>query len=304
MSSKTISFTDVHSLILILIFAGYVTYINMSLKFHHRRYEAKPSMRRKLLYSFGSLAAILLVSSVISVLEYRRMSDYVSELIASNIKSINLSQRLADITQEYDQQMLSAVVMNDLSLVPDFDINHFQDQADSLKTSITSEKTLPMVDSVSVSFNSFMQTSLKFEEVFLADTVNTGEWFFGSLQPCYQKFRVDIDNLNEAIHEELKNNSSDFDEGFYRSIMPGVVSVGAGLLLVMLLAYFIMSFYVNPIYKMSAGLDNYRQLGRRYGYTFEGDDQLSGINTGITELVEENIELKNRIRFLREDKEK
>lgn len=276
----------------------------MSLKFFKRRRDVRPSMRRKLFFSLGSIAAILLVSSMISILEYRRMSDYVSELIASNIKSINLSQRLADITQEYDQQMLAAVVTNDLFLVPDFDIRHFQAQADSLKSSITSENTLPMVDSVSVSFDRFMRTSMMFDEVFLADTVNTGEWFFGSLQPCYQRFRVDIDRLNDAIHEELKTNSADFDEGFYRSIMPGVVSVGAGLLLVLLLAYFLMSYYVNPIYKISSGIDNYRHLGRRHGYSFEGDDQLANINNGVTELIDENLELKKRIRSLREEKGK
>lgn len=276
----------------------------MSLKLFKRRHEAKPSIRRKLFFSLGSIAAILLVSSVISIMEYRRMSDYVSDLIASNIKSINLSQRLADITQEYDQQMLAAVVMNDLYLVPDFDLQYFQAQADSLKSSITFANTLPKVDSVTVSFDNFMKTSLKFDEIFLADTVNTGEWFFGSLQPCYQKFRVDIDNLNEAIHEELKNNSAEFNEGFYRSIMPGVVSVGAGLILVMLLAYFLMSYYVNPIYKISAGVDNYRQLGRRHGYVFDGDDQLANINNGVAELIEENLELKKRIRSLREEKGK
>lgn len=276
----------------------------MLLKLFKRRNEVRPSMRRKLFFSLGSIAAILLVSSIISILEYRRMSDYVSDLIASNIKSINLSQRLADLTQEYDQQMLAAVVMNDLYLMPDFDIQYFQAQADSLKSSITSVNTLPMVDSVSVSFDNFMKTSLKFDEVFLADTVNTGEWFFGSLQPSYSKFRLDIDNLNEAIHEELKTNSAEFEEGFYRSIMPGVVSVGAGLLLVLLLAYFLMSYYVNPIYKISSGIDNYRQLGRRHGYVFEGDDQLANINNGVTELIEENLELKKRIRSLREEKGK
>lgn len=261
-------------------------------------------MRRRLFFSLGSVAAILLLSGIISILEYRRMSDYVSELIAANIKSINLSQRLADITQEYDVQMLGVVVMNDITLMPEFNIKHFQAQADSLKNSFTSTNSLPMVDSVANSFDVFMKTSLKFDEVFLADTVDTGEWFFGTLQPCYNKFRQDIDSLNDAIHEELMSNSADFDAGFYRSIIPGVVSVGAGLLLVILLMYFIMSYYVNPIYRMSDGVDNYRISGKRYGYTFDGDDQLSNINAGLSELVEENIELKRRVKALRADREK
>lgn len=271
-------------------------------KFFRKKKGLKPSMRRKLFLSLGSLAAILLLSGVISILEYRRMSDYVGELIAANIKSINLSHRLADITEEYNHQMLSVVVQNDISIMPDFNLSQFNAQADSLKNSFTSQNALPMVDTVSTSFNEFIRTSMKFDEVFLADSVDTGEWFFGTLQPCYNKFRQDMGVLNDNIHEELRRNSADFDAGFYRSIIPGFVSVAAGLVLIMLLFYFIMAFYVNPIYKMSAGVDNYKLSGRRHTYEFDGDDQLANINTGITELIEENIELKRRIKHLREDR--
>lgn len=273
-------------------------------KFLRSKKEVKPSIGRKLFFSLGSLAAILVLSGVISIHEYRRMSSYVSELIAANIKSINLSQRLADITEEYNHQMLAVVVQNDISIMPDFNLKHFNAQADSLKNSFTSQTALPMVDSVEVSFNEFISTSMKFDEVFLADNVDTGEWFFGTLQPCYNEFREDMAVLNDMIHDELRSNSADFDEGFYRSIMPGVVSVGAGLLLIILLFYFTLSNYVIPIYKISAGVDNYRLSGRKHGYTFDGEDQLANINAGVSELIEENIELKRRIKNLREDREK
>ena len=271
------------------------------MKLFKKQSEKRPSMRLKLFFSLGSVAAILILSGAISIMEYRRMSDYVSELIASNIKSINLSQRLADMTQEYDLQMLDVVVRNDISLMPEFDLQLFQAQADSLKSSVTSVSSLPIVDTVATSFDAFMQTSLKFDTVFLADTVNTAEWFFGTLQPCYHDFRVNMDILNCAIHEELKSNSADFDAGFYRSIIPGVVSVGAGLLLVFLLMYYILVYYVNPIYKMSNGVDNYRAIGKKYGFAFDGDDQLSNINTAITEIIEENVELKTRLKGLRSE---
>ncbi len=269
-----------------------------------KKKEKKPSMKKKLFFSLGSLAMILLLSSVISVLEYRRMSDYVSELIAANIKSINLSQKLADLTQEYNDQMLAVVVQNDISLMPDFNLDYFNAQSDSLRSSFTSSRMLPKVDSVVMSFDAFMKTSLKFDEIFLADNVNTGEWFFGSLQPRYTKLRQDLMSLNEVIHDELLRNSADFDAGFYRSIIPGVVSVGAGLLLIVLLLYFTMAYYVKPIYRMSDGIDSYRLTGRRHVYEFDGDDQLANINAGVTELIEENVEYKKRIKALRDERER
>ena len=272
----------------------------MAFRLFKRKQDKRPSMRVRLVRALGSIAAVLLLSGIISILEYRRMSDYVSELIASNIKSINLSQRLSDITQEYDQQMLAVVVTNDISLMPEFDLDHFTDQADSLKASVKSPMGMEMVDTVVVSFDAFMKTSLRFDEVFLADNVDTGEWFFGTLQPRYNKFRNDIDVLNEAIHKELQNNSADFDAGFYRSIIPGVVSVCAGLLMIFLLLYFIMANYVNPIYRMSDGIDAYKATGRMFVHAFDGDDQLANVNEGLADLIEENIELKRRIKALRE----
>ena len=150
----------------------------MAINIFRRRSEARPSMKVRLVRALGSIAAILLLSGVISILEYRRMSDYVSELIASDIKSINLSQKLSDITQEYDQQMLAVVVTNDISLMPEFDPDYFRAQSDSLRNSIKLPSALPIVDSLEVSFNDFMNTSLKFDEVFLADTINNFFNFF------------------------------------------------------------------------------------------------------------------------------
>lgn len=277
-------------------------HVMMLPKFLRVRREPKPSMARKLFFSLGSLAAILLISGVISILEYRRMSSYVSDLIASNIRSINLSQRLADMTEEYNHQMLAVVVQNDISIMPDFNIRYFNAQADSLKESFTSGHAFPLVDTLAMSFSKFMQTSLKFDEVFLADSVDTGEWFFGTLQPCYVDFRNDIGALNDMIHAELKGNSADFDAGFYRSIIPSVVSVGVGILLVILLFYYAMVYYVKPICRMSDGMEAYRNSSRRYGYEFEGDDQLANINSCVTELIEENLELRKRIKALKGEK--
>jgi hypothetical protein len=80
--------------------------------------------------------------------------------------------------------------------------------------------------------------------------------------------------------------------------------VGAGLLLILLLLYFTMVYYVRPIYRMSDGVDSYRVSGRRYIYEFDGDDQLANINSGLTEIIEENVELKRRLKNLRDEREK
>ena len=208
-----------------------------------RNRDRKPSLRKRVFFSLGSLAVILLVSGIITIFEYRRMTGYMSELITSNIESIDFPQKVSDLMQTYNEQMMSAMTPVE-----------GQDSLEVVFEPFDMEPYLAQVDSLMTSFNTFDETSLVFDEV------------------------------------------------FYRSVMPGVVSVGAGIMLIFLLFYFTMSNYVNPICRMSDGIDQYRQTGHRYSGSFEGDDQLANITAGITELMEENVELKKRIKALKDER--
>ena len=92
-----------------------------------------------------------------------------------------------------------------------------------------------------------------------------------------------------------------FDRGFYRSIIPGMVAVLVGLLLILMLLFFMLAYYVNPIYRMLRSLDDYRTCNRKYSYDFDGDDQLSELNDGISELAAENQQLRRRISALKHE---
>ena len=105
--------------------------------------------------------------------------------------------------------------------------------------------------------------------------------------------------LTAAVYDDLRKNSATFERGFYRSIIPGAVAVGVGLLLVLMLLFFILAYYVNPIYRMLEGLNDYRAYDRKYNYTFEGDDELAELNEGILQLAVENKQLRKRVADLK-----
>ena len=69
----------------------------------------KLTLRMKHVLSLSSIAVILLVSSFISIMEYSRMSSYVSNLIAGNIGSINAAQKLADAANAYNLGILAVI---------------------------------------------------------------------------------------------------------------------------------------------------------------------------------------------------
>ena len=268
-------------------------------KLADRMKEFKLTMRMKLTLSLSAIAVTLLVSSVISIMEYYRMSDYVSDLIADNIRSVNVAQKLSEVTNKYNLDLLALIGDNSVNTLPDFHQKEFMGHCDSLRNSLTSDKMVPLTDSVVYAYSAYMLTSLELNDVMLSDFIDTRAWYFDRLQPKFRRLNHYIDVLTEAIYDDLKKNSLTFQRGFYRSIIPGAVAVGVGLLLVLMLLFFLLVFYVNPIYRMLSGLNNYRSYNKKYSYSFEGDDQLVELNDGITELTGENQMLRKRVANLR-----
>ena len=273
-------------------------------KFFRKFFPVKMSMSVKLTFALGAIAVILLLSSIISIMEYRRMSDYVSNLIASNINCINIAQKLANESDSYNLQLLAIIGENDPEMIPEIDHNAFLEEYDSLKLTLDSREAVARADSVIYAYSAYMLTSMEFEKVIMNDFIDNRDWYFKRLQPKYQRLKSDIEKLNDVIYLQLKENSQTFQDGFYRSIIPGVVSVGAGLLLVLLLLVFILIYYIRPLKKMLAGITEYQTAGRRYNYGFEGDDELVRLHSGLGDLIEENAELKKRVSRLREEREK
>ena len=111
------------------------------------------SLKGKVVLALSAIAVVLIVSGIISILEYRRMSNYVSDLIAEDIHSINVAQKLAAVTDSYNLQILAVIGDDSLNSLPDFDQQGFVSYCDSLRSSISGENVLPLTDSVLYSYS-------------------------------------------------------------------------------------------------------------------------------------------------------
>lgn len=253
------------------------------------------TMRMKLSVSLSAIGLVLLVSSVISVMEYRSMSTYVSDMIASDINNINVAQKLSEVSNSYNLAILSVIGDETSVRLPEFDADEFMSHCDSLRHSVMSKTIVALADSVEYSYSAYMLTSLELQNVLVSDFIDSRSWFFERLQPKFNRLVSDIDALSDAINRDLSRNSETFDRGFYRSIIPGIVAVGVGLLLVIMLFFFMLTGYVNPICKMLDQLNAYRSVGKKYTCQFDGDDQLAELNEGIKEIANENIQIRKRL---------
>lgn len=261
-------------------------------------------MQKKLNLGLGLIALVLLLSSVFTIMEYRRMSSYMSGLISKDVKSIQVARSLGDVSNEYNLDILALIGDGSLSTMPDFDAAYFTDRCDSLRNALSTNSRLPLADSVEYSYSAYMLTSLELEQVVESDFINTRSWYFDRLQVKYSRLRSDLDALMALLYEDLDRHTIDFDAGFYRSIIPSSVSVAVALLLVLMLMIFLESYYIKPLLGMHKGLNSYRSYNKQYNFTFDGTDELKEMNEGIRELCDENMQLRRRVRDLRQEKGK
>lgn len=256
------------------------------------------SLRMKMTLSILAIAVVLLMSSVISIIEYGRTSNYVSGMISADIGDLRLTQHLVDSADSYNLRLLAVIGDDKLTALPEFDTEAFIARCDSLRNSAGTSSTA-LADSVLYAYSAYMLASTELEEVLQSDFINTRDWYFTRLQPLFVRLRGFLDQLNETIYADLKRNSISFDSGIYRRFIPSAVALAVGIVLLFLLMYFILAYYVGPIYKMLSSLKDFISFRRRYTYTFDGNDQLSELNGAITELAEDNRQLRKKISDLK-----
>lgn len=270
----------------------------------HRHFNSRGlSISGKLILSLSAIGMTMVLTIVISAIEFKRMSNYVSEDIDEDIKCVNVSQKIASGAERYNLEILAAVGSADsLSTVTNFDQTAELQACRELILELDSVQPMPLTDSLRNVYTEYLDASQYLGRVIESNFIDTRDWFFKFLQPRYNALTEVLDGYNADVHNDLMDKAEHFQTGFYRSIIPLIVAVGAGLLLLCLLLFFLLAFYVKPIYRMLDSLDNYNSRGKKYVFTFDGDDQLAKLNDEIIEIVDENVELKRRVKYLKEDR--
>lgn len=252
-------------------------------------------LKKKVSLGFVVLGLILFFSSLIAVFEFSRMSNHVTDLISDNIKSINTARELLTISEDYNFKLMAGVgseAVLDISLINDDNfISYFKD----LKKTFTTDEEKLYADSVIFAYTAYMQVARETETIWLRNYSNRREWFFGSLQPVYKKLRNYIQKLTYVSQDALAENSQSLQESFYRSIMPCIAAVCVGIVIVLLFNYFLNHYLINPILRISNGIQKYKQFNKSYDVKVEKGDEISDLNDSVKELIEDNQSYKKRL---------
>ena len=257
-----------------------------------RKRAKKPiGIRRRVLLGCIALCLILFTSSLISFFEFGTMNNYVTEVVADNIRSINYSRELLTAAESYNLKLMYEIdgSYEDLGNVSDKElIEAFSDIRSSFKTKAENAAA----DSVVFAYAAYMQVAREAKNVWLSDPTVRRDWFFNRLQPVYNKLSDYIQRLTFTCQDTLIANSQNMQERFQRSIMPPLISLLMGLLLVLLFNYYLRYYLINPLLKVSKGIQNYRRFNKPYNVTLDTLDEIAELNENVKDIIDVNESYK------------
>ena len=250
-------------------------------------------LRKKISLGFVVIGAILFLSSIIAIFEFNRIRHSVTDLMKDNINSINTSRMLLELTDEYNFMLLSSVIMdstlNSAEVVYD---DRFEKYIGNIKSQFTSETEIATADSLSVAYKRYLAEISLASNIMTLSVSERKEWYNNKLMPVYKNLRNYKRQLGLLTQGALAKNTAGLQEGFYRSIMPGIIAVAAGIILVLLFNYFINLYFISPILLISRGLKSYKEFNKSYTVQFDNDDELQDLNEEVRSLIEEHKTLK------------
>ena len=254
------------------------------------------SIKKKISKGFVVIGTILLVSSVVSIYEFIRMRNTVANLINDNISAITTSRQLLEVADEYNFNLLEGMGDDHWMLnLKDENDNRFSDHLAQVRDKFTTQQERMYADSVLYAYTNYIWVMNDATKVWHDDYAERRNWYFTKLHPIYIQLRGYLQKLTHTSQEALAENSLTMTESFYRSIMPGVVTVVMGIILVFLFNYFINFYFVNPLLRISEGIADYIQRKRSYNVTVDNDDELKVLNENVKELVESNKKLSKKL---------
>jgi HAMP domain-containing protein len=242
-------------------------------------------IRSKIMYGFLTLAAMLSLAGIISIVEFRNMGQSVEKLLDENYLSIASSQRMTESIEKCNNGIL-------LILIGKFDEGRaIIDKADSVFISnlkiAKSHINQPGEDSLVTSIDTLF---LSYRKLWLRPL--TGElyeskldWYFHIANKSFTTLVQKIEYLSEMKSQSIYTTTASLKNKAKRAVMPGIVAIIAALVFSVIFNYFINYYFVSPIIKISKGVNDYSAYGIPFKVNIETNDELLDLKDSVENMV-------------------
>ena len=261
-------------------------------------------IRKRITIGFLSIIVLLFFSGLVSLFELSHMSTDIDLILASNRKSIAISEGMLNAIRASDRAVISYAVLRDTSYVDscrsrfiDFSITIEQAR---LQTSNSAASLFDSLDASAGRLNGVfeqLRKSRNVENSLRADSLWSGnisfdgtEWYDKEYMPVYDMASDQIIRLLSHAQNSLTPRAERLSRNAYRAVTPVFISLVVMIVILLMFYYFIMIYSVNPIVEMNKSLGDWIRYKLPFTIKAECRDELEELKTKI-ESVTSNAKL-------------
>ncbi|MCC8089434.1 MAG: hypothetical protein LIO79_09285 [Rikenellaceae bacterium] len=237
-------------------------------------------IRNKILYGFIILGCLLFFSGMISFFELLRLSASTKVILENSRTDIEISDRMLSAVNVYDALMHQ--ILNEKE-IPDSLVLMSKDHLDSVFYEAF-ERFGPSgrMDQIMFAKNGYEIVS---DEV-LNDTIfNDIDWINDIYKTTYYDLTLAIKNFMLSTQDSVDNNTLILQSNAYRAIMPGIITLGIAIIIIIVFFGLIDLYYIKPVIKITKGLEGYIKNRIPFKPKIEGTDEIRDLRTYIEELI-------------------
>ena len=261
-------------------------------------------IRKRITIGFLSIIVLLFFSGLVSLFELSHMSTDIDLILASNRKSIAISESMLNAIRASDRAVISYAVLRDTSYVDScrsrfIDLSIKIEQA-RLETSNSAASLFDSLDASAGRLNGVfeqLRKSRNVENSLRADSLWSGnmsfdgtEWYDKEYMPVYDMASDQIIRLLSHAQNSLTPRAERLSRNAYRAVTPVFISLVVMIVILLMFYYFIIIYSIKPIVEMNKSLGDWMRYKLPFAVKAECRDELEELKTKI-ESVTSNAKL-------------
>ena len=244
-------------------------------------------LRLKMLLGFLILAMMLLVAGLWSIYELTTIGSSVQKFLDENYKSISAGEMMVEALEREDSAVLLLLSGNweEGRAIMKTGDELFQKGFAIAQNNVTISGEMAYVDEIKAKYKAYKDLWAKP----IVDTSKEGNlgWYFQEVHQAFQNVKFSIEKLVSLNDQTMYQTASALKNRAHRAIMPGIVSILAALIFTVIFNFLIHYYVVNPIIKITKGIQQFTETGVLPDVQIETPDELFDLVSSIQRLATE-----------------
>ncbi len=256
----------------------------------------RKKLKIKIFSSFMLLTVMLAIAGVISIFEFRWLSNSVHGLIQDNYKSIEASKTMIEALEREDSGILLLMLgeWEEGRTILKLADSSFLTALETAKNNLTENNEENYIKKIETTYQSYKSNWKR--PIVGTDKQGNISWYKDDIHKKFLEMNLAVNELMSLNQTSMYEKASELKEKSKRAIMPGIVSIIAALVFTIILNFFITRYFINPISGLSTAVNSYRKGDKKLQSNITSNDEIKKLEEAISNLLQRLVNDSNSSR--------